>query len=106
MKECPVCHRPLKEIPKYGVNIDVCPTCRGVWLDRGELEKVVSIARDFHGEYDQMYERYHREELLREEYDRHRYDDRHNGYYDKRHGYHYKKKKKHGILEIFGELFD
>ncbi|RJQ29043.1 MAG: hypothetical protein C4589_05465 [Peptococcaceae bacterium] len=96
MKECPVCHRPLKEVPKYGVTIDVCSTCRGVWLDQGELEKVVSLARDFRGEYEQMYERHYKDE-----HDRRRDDDRYDNY---RHPY--KRKKKHGILEIFGELFD
>lgn len=26
---------------KQGIEIDYCPTCRGVWLDRGELEKII-----------------------------------------------------------------
>lgn len=39
MKRCPVCGVEMFETIKYGVEIDVCPKCRGVWLDRGELEK-------------------------------------------------------------------
>jgi hypothetical protein len=34
---CPVCDAPLRAIQKYGVEIDICPGCKGVWLDRGEL---------------------------------------------------------------------
>jgi uncharacterized protein len=30
----------MMEIDKAGVTIDTCPKCRGVWLDRGELEKL------------------------------------------------------------------
>ncbi|HIX82519.1 MAG TPA: zf-TFIIB domain-containing protein, partial [Candidatus Erysipelatoclostridium merdavium] len=26
---------------KHGVEIDYCPECRGIWLDRGELEKII-----------------------------------------------------------------
>ena len=38
---CPVCHEELKMMDRQGVEIDYCPTCRGVWLDRGELDKVI-----------------------------------------------------------------
>lgn len=41
---CPVCRSALKEIVKDGVLIDVCSECRGVWLDRGELDKLLDIA--------------------------------------------------------------
>jgi uncharacterized protein len=40
---CPVCDDKLREIEKYGVMVDICPSCKGVWLDRGELEKVLSL---------------------------------------------------------------
>lgn len=43
---CPVCRAPFKEVAKDGVLIDVCTECRGVWLDRGELDKLLDIARD------------------------------------------------------------
>jgi len=42
---CPVCHAPFKEIVKDRVLIDVCTECRGIWLDRGELDKLLDIAR-------------------------------------------------------------
>jgi len=40
---CPVCQGAMKEISKNGVLIDTCTQCRGVWLDRGELEKLASV---------------------------------------------------------------
>ncbi|MHB9132331.1 MAG: TFIIB-type zinc ribbon-containing protein [Armatimonadota bacterium] len=40
---CPVCDARLREIQKHGVEIDICPECKGVWLDRGELEKIIAM---------------------------------------------------------------
>jgi Zn-finger nucleic acid-binding protein len=38
---CPICHVPLAIGDRQGVEIDYCPQCRGIWLDRGELDKIV-----------------------------------------------------------------
>jgi uncharacterized protein len=38
---CPVCKVPLQMTDRQGVEIDYCPQCRGVWLDRGELDKLI-----------------------------------------------------------------
>lgn len=38
---CPVCNVPLVMSDRQGVEIDYCPQCRGVWLDRGELDKII-----------------------------------------------------------------
>ena len=38
---CPVDQSPLVMSERQGVEIDFCPTCRGVWLDRGELDKII-----------------------------------------------------------------
>lgn len=38
---CPVCTVPLVMSERQGVEIDYCPQCRGVWLDRGELDKII-----------------------------------------------------------------
>jgi uncharacterized protein len=40
---CPVCQGAMREVTKEGVQIDTCSQCRGVWLDRGELEKLVGL---------------------------------------------------------------
>lgn len=40
--KCPVCIEPALTIAeRQGIEIDYCPTCRGVWLDRGELDKII-----------------------------------------------------------------
>lgn len=42
---CPNCQTPLVEVERAEVLIDACPSCRGVWLDRGELDKVLDKER-------------------------------------------------------------
>jgi Zn-finger nucleic acid-binding protein len=40
---CPVCdHVDLLMTERQGVEVDYCPQCRGVWLDRGELDEIVA----------------------------------------------------------------
>lgn len=39
--QCPHCHVTLKMSAREGIEIDYCPQCRGVWLDRGELDKII-----------------------------------------------------------------
>lgn len=39
--QCPICRVPLAMSDRQGIEIDYCPQCRGVWLDRGELDKIV-----------------------------------------------------------------
>jgi uncharacterized protein len=41
---CPVCGVVLVMTERQGVEIDYCPKCRGVWLDRGELDKIIEHA--------------------------------------------------------------
>ena len=42
---CPVCdHVDLQMTERRGVEIDYCPSCRGVWLDRGELDEIIARA--------------------------------------------------------------
>jgi uncharacterized protein len=38
---CPTCNVELRLAERSGVEIDYCPQCRGVWLDRGELDKII-----------------------------------------------------------------
>ena len=44
--KCPVDGETLVMTDRSGVEIDYCPTCRGVWLDRGELEKLMATATE------------------------------------------------------------
>lgn len=42
---CPNCSASMQALNRNSVEFDMCPTCRGVWLDRGELEKIIESAR-------------------------------------------------------------
>ena len=42
--KCPRCQADLMIADRQGIEIDFCPQCRGVWLDRGELDKIVERA--------------------------------------------------------------
>ena len=41
---CPNCQTTLLMTDRQGIEIDYCPSCRGVWLDRGELDKLIERA--------------------------------------------------------------
>jgi Zn-finger nucleic acid-binding protein len=47
--KCPVDSIDLIMSERSGVEIDYCPQCRGVWLDRGELDKIIDRANDAMG---------------------------------------------------------
>jgi Zn-finger nucleic acid-binding protein len=42
----PIDGSPMREIERYGVKIDICPTSGGIWLDKGELEKIIMMIRE------------------------------------------------------------
>lgn len=83
---CPVCNEQLLLSEKQGIEIDYCPKCRGIWLDRGELEKIVERSNSFQNE-NRPVQKYNDD------------DDYHYKYKDKD----YKYKKKKGFL---GDIFD
>ena len=43
---CPLDKTELKMSDRQGIEIDYCPTCRGIWLDRGELDKIIDRLKD------------------------------------------------------------
>lgn len=96
---CPICHNVrMREIEKDGVVIDICPDCKGVWLDRGELEKLMSVVREERQDYDEWNNERNRRAAKRE------YDDR--GDYSRDRTPHYGHKKKKSVLDRLGDLFD
>jgi Zn-finger nucleic acid-binding protein len=103
---CPACNVALVMTERQGTEIDYCPKCRGVWLDRGELDKIIekSLAAEAPratGGGERGYDR--DRERPRADYpqgDRHR-DDRHRD--DRDHGGRPYRKKKESFLS---ELFD
>jgi Zn-finger nucleic acid-binding protein len=42
--DCPRCGVVLTMSERQGIEIDYCPQCRGVWLDRGELDKIIGMS--------------------------------------------------------------
>lgn len=42
--KCPACDELLVMTERQGVEIDYCPVCRGVWLDKGELDKIIECS--------------------------------------------------------------
>jgi Zn-finger nucleic acid-binding protein len=46
LQSSPIDGAPMRTIRRYGIEIDICPTTGGVWLDRGELEKLIEIIRE------------------------------------------------------------
>lgn len=41
--KCQSCDEDMLTIERFEVQIDYCPACRGVWLDRGELDKIIEL---------------------------------------------------------------
>lgn len=91
---CPTCNVTLQIAERQGVEIDYCPQCRGVWLDRGELDKIIERASAEMAIRDRPPQSY--PERHHEGKERH-YDKHHDGHSD---GGYYKKKS------FLSELFD
>ncbi len=111
---CPKCNVALAMSDRSGVEIDYCPQCRGVWLDRGELDKIIERSQLFENSPAAPVQvaaarpgvppppppappREYREDA---KYRRDRDDDDDDDYRHNQHGY--KKKKK----SFLGDLFD
>ncbi|MGY1591505.1 zf-TFIIB domain-containing protein [Geodermatophilus sp. SYSU D00708] len=46
---CPKCHGAMRTYERNGVHVDQCSDCRGIFLDRGELERLVDAENAWHG---------------------------------------------------------
>ena len=91
--KCPNCDATLLMTEKRGVEIDYCPNCRGIWLDKGELEKIM----------ERTGEHYSHRENYEADYKKYHYDD-HNQYHDRNHGKHHPHhphKKKSFLSDFF-----
>ena len=87
--KCPVCSVELMLTERRGVEIDYCPQCRGVWLDRGELDKIIERSTTETPQRETR-ETYHQD-------DDHRYDE-HSGHGHDKHGY---KRKRSFLSDLF-----
>ena len=101
MKKCPNCDIIMNEVVKINVAIDVCPKCMGIWLDKGELEKILLRENQIESEesgnkYDGIHFSGHSNS--HDDDERHHYGDEKYKYGNKR--------RKGGLGELFGNLFD
>lgn len=97
---CPLCDVDLLMAERQGVEIDYCPQCRGIWLDRGELDKIIArAATEFgsqHGAHESAPPREEMPPAYREERhasDKHTYSD---------HGH----KKRTSPASFLGDFFE
>lgn len=88
---CPFCSTPLRVVNRQGIDVDWCPDCKGIWLERGELEKLIERSDD--RDRDDR----DRDRDDRDRDDRYRRDDR----YEREPQYTGKRKKKSFLSEIF-----
>lgn len=101
--KCPVCKDvTLLMSEKNGVEIDYCPECRGIWLDRGELDKIIDRARDARDGYRESEQQEYRREERRDD----RHEDRYDARYDERARYDKKSKKKQSPLSALGDIME
>jgi uncharacterized protein len=101
--KCPVDGATLVMTERSGVEIDYCPQCRGVWLDRGELDKIIEKATPAVALQEPAREA-RRDEPRREDHreprrDEHRGDHRR---HDDDDDYHHRRKRK----SLLGDIFD
>lgn len=51
---CPKCQAPMRSYERSGVTVDQCTECRGIFLDRGELERLIDADARFHDQVRQV----------------------------------------------------
>jgi uncharacterized protein len=91
---CPTCRVALVMSERQGIEIDYCPQCRGIWLDRGELDKIIDRASKEAAPAPQVPPPSYSQS---QQHGRGRDDD-----YSRSQGHHHPKRKK----SFFEELFD
>ncbi|BFH63515.1 TFIIB-type zinc ribbon-containing protein [Paenibacillus azoreducens] len=104
---CPVCEGSrMKEVEKNGILIDICPTCKGVWLDRGELDKLMQDVREVRQDYNEWYygDPPSQHQAPRENQPSGQHYPPQQQY--PQHGHSPHKKKKKSVMDMFGDLFD
>jgi uncharacterized protein len=95
---CPKCQGLMRSYERSGVTVDQCADCRGIFLDRGELERLVDAEQSWQRRDHRPREREREREIPFPFGDRDDDDD-----YDRRHGEGYRKRRKRSFLD---DLFD
>jgi Zn-finger nucleic acid-binding protein len=101
---CPNDETTLVMSERSGIEIDYCPDCRGVWLDRGELDKIIDRSASMEQPSAAPTQAPQPQQSQQsQQYDRYDDDRRHQQHYAPQQQGHYKKRKKESWLS---ELFD
>jgi Zn-finger nucleic acid-binding protein len=100
---CPNDNSAMQTMSRSGVEFDMCPSCRGVWLDRGELEKLMSAAgAEFAGAAaSPQAQRPQDRPPPQRAYEERRYDDDRRRHDDDDYKYRHKKRRGMDIFDIF-----
>jgi Zn-finger nucleic acid-binding protein len=100
---CPNDEATLVMSERSGIEIDYCPECRGVWLDRGELDKIIERSVSLEQPAAPAPQPPPAPQYDRYDDDRRRYDDdrRHQQHHAPQQGYYKKRKKESWLSEIF-----
>ncbi|MBX9455698.1 MAG: zf-TFIIB domain-containing protein [Rhizobium sp.] len=99
---CPTCRVALVMSERSGIEIDYCPQCRGIWLDRGELDKIIErSARESAPAPQPQQQGY--AQTSHQQPQQHQQPQNHQQGYDSRYQQPYGQKRKKSFLE---ELFD
>jgi Zn-finger nucleic acid-binding protein len=101
----------MKEVEKDGILVDICPSCKGVWLDRGELEKLMKDVREVRQDYNEWYyaESEPRQPAKPPQVQAQQpyYGSHPQGHSQgQSQGHPHGRKKKKSVLDVFGDLFD
>ncbi|MNE14199.1 hypothetical protein D3C76_116190 [compost metagenome] len=110
--KCPVCNDVrMREVEKNGVLIDICPDCKGVWLDRGELEKLLHEVSEIEASYQSPSVHRNNTHYGARHTQQSNYTNQYNPSYSHSHSkynkynkHHHKKKK--SVMDVLGDLFD
>lgn len=110
--KCPNCIAvDLLMTERQGIEIDYCPTCRGVWLDRGELDRFIQKADQYQSSLPRNMNAAHNELQPYDgggytaRYDDRRGDDR-DSHYDNRHDKRYESYRGKKKESFWSEIFD
>jgi hypothetical protein len=79
---CPKCHGQMRNYERNGVHVDQCTECRGIFLDRGELDRLIDAENAWHGGVAAAEPRNDRDRDDRDRDDRDRDDRRRDDRYD------------------------
>ena len=99
-------HPTLTLSERQGIEIDYCPTCRGVWLDRGELDKLIERAAASEVQAAPVAQPRAPEPLPHKDHRQDYYKDQYKDHYKHSHKEHHKGYYGHRKKSLLGELFD